>query len=538
MIAHARNARRRLAAGLTLGLASFGLLLWVAVKPTLAGVNSDAAVYLLLADWMSPWRATDIDFGPRLFAHYPFPPLYPLFLATVGGGSSVPALDYIVDALAQALAVAATYCWARRIGCAQPAAALAALSLAITPIALFTAMGVFSEPLYLALSMAALAWVSGPQPCVRAWQGAALLLGLAAVTRGVGLVAVLALLWTWAWRTHGRDARLVPLLALAPSLLWVLFKASRGWHGGYASTLFAGGVARVVSVLIAQIPTNLHALAYHFVRCFDSLNAGHSARVLAILLIPAGLCCGSRLRAGQVDAWYVALYLLVLLVWPYPNHFARFLLVLVPVFCAYACHGLALTLVFRSTARLRPCASTVTAGVLLLVLLPSLLQVVHTIAGARSAQERVDTRISSWYGHDSLRQARASTAFSLRVLAAMAVVAAQVPRDACVSSTMAEMFMLHGRRWSRPPPSHGAQLTSLRAALTACPYVLLLGATAFPAGEFPRYYPLARVADELATLRTVPLDATLYKQSPLAILAHYRGPRAGAEAARQKSPLK
>ena len=537
MAAPLTSATLRPALGLTLGFTSFALLLWVGVKPTLAGINSDGAVYVLLADGLSPWRATDIDFGAQLFAHYPFPPLYPLLLAAVGGGSAVPALDYIVDALLQAMAVVASWCWARRIGCDGPAAAIAALSLAITPIALFTAMGVFSEPLYLALSMTALALVAGPEISARAWRGAALLLGLAAVTRGVGLFAAAVLLLVWAWRTRGRHARLVPLLALAPSLAWLLIKASHGWQGSYTDTLFAGGVLRVTAALVAQLPTNLHALAYHFVRCFDSLNSRHSALILATLLIPAGLGFGQRLRAGQVDACYAALYLLVLLLWPYPNHFARFLLVLLPLFCAYACQGVALMLIAGGQVALRPFAGAVTAAVLFLVMLPSLLQVLQNIAAATSAPERLHTRISSWYGHDSLAAARASTAFSLRVLDVMATVGKQLPRAACVSSTMAEVFMLHGRRLSRPPPSQRAELASLQSALVACPYVLLLGATAFPAADFPRYYPLARVKDELVILLTVPLDAARPEQPPLAVLARYRGPGATAPAPPHSAPM-
>ena len=537
MAAHLTRTSLRPALGLALGLISFALLLWIGVKPSLAGVNSDGAVYVLLADGLSPWRATDIDFGAQLFAHYPFPPLYPLLLSVAGGGSAVPALDYIVDALLQAMAVVASWCWARRIGCDGPTAAIAALSLAITPIALFTAMGVFSEPLYLALSMTALALVAGREISARAWRGAALLLGLAAVTRGVGLFAVAVLLLAWVWRTRGRDARLVPLLALAPSLVWLLIKASHGWQGGYTDTLFAAGVLPVAAALLAQLPTNLHALAYHFVRCFDSLNSRHSALILATLLIPAGLGFGRRLRAGQVDACYAALYLLVLLVWPYPNHFARFLLVLMPLFCAYAGLGVALMLAGGGQGGLRPFAAAATASVLLMVALPSLLQVLQSIAAAASAQERVHTRISSWYGHDSLAAARGSTAFSLRVLEVMATVGKQLPRAACVSSTMAEVFMLHGRRVSRPPPGQHADLASLRSALAACPYVLLLGTTTFPSVDFPPYYPLARVKDELTTLLTVPLDTARPEPPPLAVLARYHGPGATAPAPLHSAPL-
>lgn len=508
---------------LLLGAVSAALLLWVAVKPTLAGINSDAAVYVLLADWLSPWRSSDIEFGARLFEHYPFPPLYPLLMAALGIGSATPVQAYVLNALLQAWAVVAAGCWARRAGCELSGAMLAGATLALTPIALFTAMGLFSEPLYLALSMSALALLAGPQADTRHWYGAALLLGAAAVTRGVGWFAVAALLVCWAWRTHARRARLTPVLALAAPLAWMVLKAAQGWHGSYTHNVFGQGIAPVLLALVEQVPTNLRALAYHFVRCFDFLGGRHGAILLAVLLVPAVLTLIERLRAAALDAWYGLLYFGVIVIWPYPNHFSRFLLILLPLFGSYAALGLVRLvgmLGHRAWARAAP---TVGVALLALVMAPSVLQVMLGISRASPGDERISARMSTWYGHDSLSAARGATAFSLRVLQVLGEVGGRLPKDACVSSTMAEMFMLHGRRYSRPPPSQRDSLASLRGALAACPYVLMLGATTFPAADFPAHYPANRVADELDTLFEVPRDAAAPDGPALAILAHFRG---------------
>ena len=506
-----------------LGMAALAWFLWLGMKPVLIGINSDAAVYVLLADWMSPWRPADIDFGARLFAHYPFPPLYPLLLAMVGGGSAAPRIDYGLGALLQALAVVAAWCWARRAGLGSAGAAVAALSLAITPIALFTVMGVFSEPCYIALSMAALALVAAAAPSPRAWRGAAALLGFAALTRGVGLFAVAALLLSWAWRTRGRHARLVPLLALAPPLLWMGVKALNGWQVSYTNSLLRGGLSAALTRLAEQIPINLHALAYHFVRCFDLLGGRHTALVCAALLVPAALSVATRLRSGKADALYVVLYLLVITVWPYPNDLARFLLILLPLFGASACHGVSLLLASVGRARLAVASRVLVALLLLLVVLPSLLHVTLMIATAANAEERIYTRMSAWYGHDSLAKSRTATAFARRVLDVMATLREQVPRDACVTSTMAETVMLESHRYSRPPAGARESLDKLRAGLAACPYVLLLRATVFPAIDFPYYYPLERVRGELIAISTVALEQRADDATPLAILARYRG---------------
>lgn len=507
---------------LPLGVVSAALLLWVAVKPTLAGINSDAAVYVLLADWLSPWHGSDIDFGARLFQHYPFPPLYPLLMAALGIGSGTPVQAYALNALLQAWAVVAAGCWARRAGCDVVGATLAAATLALTPIALFTAMGLFSEPLYLAFSMTALALLASPRADTREWYGAGLLLGAAAVTRGVGWFAVAALLACWLWRTRARDARLTPLLALSAPLAWMAVKALTGWGGSYTHNLFGQGIAPVLLALVEQVPTNLRALAYHFVRCFDFLGGRHSAILLTLLLAPAGLILIERLRAAALDAWYGLLYFGVIVMWPYPNHFARFLLILLPLFAAYAALGLVRVGRMHGPAAWARAAPVVAAALLALVVAPSVLQIVLGIANASGDDEKITARMSSWYGHDSLRAARSASAFSLRVLQVMGELGGRLPKDACVSSTMAEMFMLHGRRYSRPPPSQRDSLSTLREALGACPYVLMLGATAFPAADFPAYYPANRVPDELEALLKVPRDATRAEGPALAVLARYR----------------
>lgn len=129
------------------GAAVAGFFVWVGLKDTLDGINSDAAIYVLMADALSPYHTQSFGFAEKLFAYYPFPPLYPALLALLGGGSATPAANYLAGAGAMACAVVASWCWARRSGTGSAAAAAASASLAITPIALFTIMGVFSEPL-------------------------------------------------------------------------------------------------------------------------------------------------------------------------------------------------------------------------------------------------------------------------------------------------------------------------------------------------------------------------------------------------------
>jgi hypothetical protein len=84
---------------LLLGLAAFTLLLFVGSKPELLGMNSDGVVYLLRADVMRGHSATTAAFKDQLWNAYSFPPLFPLLLALVGGGSTSPRIDYLAGAV-------------------------------------------------------------------------------------------------------------------------------------------------------------------------------------------------------------------------------------------------------------------------------------------------------------------------------------------------------------------------------------------------------------------------------------------------------
>ncbi|MGE0860909.1 MAG: hypothetical protein AB7P42_17485 [Gammaproteobacteria bacterium] len=517
----ARGTARPLALGLC-WFASVALLAWVGVKTSLAGLNSDGAVYLLLADALSPWRANDADFALDLFGRYPFPPLLPALLAVTGGGSATPAWNYAIDAALQAAGVAAALAWARRAGAAWPLALCASALLALTPVGLFTAMGVFSEPLYLALSFSAFALVATPARNPRTWRAAAALLGLAALARSVGLFAALALVAAWAWRGRRAGGLWVPTLAFAPTLAWQACKALAGWRGSYTEALFAGGLAQVLPDLAAQLGVNLRAIAYHAPRTLDLLGGDLAAWTCALLTPLVLLGWWRRVVTGAPDALYVALYAAVIVVWPFPNHYPRFLLVLLPLLATCAGLGLAALLGRVGASRWTGAAHGALALVLAAVIAPSAVQVLGSVARAADARDALHTRLAAWYEADSAAAADARVSYGLRVLDAMAALDAHVPADACVSATMPEMVMLHARRLAVKPPGADADDATLAAALTRCPYVLLLRATAFPDREYPFYYPLARLPRDLDVLYSMPLTPGAEGGEALALLVRAR----------------
>ena len=503
--------------------AALGLFLFVGAKTTLVGVNSDAAIYLLRADHLAGNDGGDTALATHLFANYAFPPLYSLVLAVAGGGSTTPLRDYQIDAVLLAGAVIAAGLWARRAGLSDVTAIAAAATLALTPMAMTVAMGVFSEPLYLLLSgvgFALLAHERTGKPARYAWYAAGICLGLAATTRTVGLVGVLAVIASSWRRTSALTTSGVAACALAPSVLWSLYRSAHGWHHSYVDSVFAGGVAQAAHDLSSQLPINLRAFAYHGVRSFDLLGSGYAALGLGVLLLLALIGWARRLRLYAADALYCGLYLATILLWPFPNDLPRFLLVMLPFLLGYA--GLGATTLLQSvgSGRLAAIGPSAVALVCAGITLPTTLVIVSQIWHARGTADADNTRLSAWYGYASQDEARHGVAYSVEVLRAIAAIAPAVPAAACVTATMAEMVMLHTRRRSVHPPGIHASAADLHATLAACPYVLLVRAQTFPTIDYPYYYPSQRVAPALRILLTVPAGAA----QPVAILAHYQAP--------------
>ena len=58
--------------------------------------------------------------------------------------------------------------------------------------------------------------------------------------------------------------------------------------------------------------------------------------VILCLLLAAVIECYLRLKANKIDAWYVFLYLLILMMWPHPGQMLRLLFPISPLLLIYA----------------------------------------------------------------------------------------------------------------------------------------------------------------------------------------------------------
>jgi hypothetical protein len=297
---------------------------------SLVGVFYDDGVYLALARSLAEGHGYRLLYlpGSPAAVHYPF--LYPLFLAALWKlGPAFPAsamlfkgANAVLMGLFAALLVA--YLHGRTARRAWPLAALVVVSATAIPLVTVASV-LFAEPLFLVLLVGA-CWAGDAAraaPSRSSTWGLAglggLLAGAAALTRTLGIAAVLALPLSLLLARRPRAALIAAAAAaacLAPWLLWVarhqadVDPALVANYGTYGSLLAQSGWAWLSPASIGDLAAPLGAVALAPFHGWLRFGLGAGALVLLI----AGFF--PLLRHAPTLGWSLLGYLAIVCAWP------------------------------------------------------------------------------------------------------------------------------------------------------------------------------------------------------------------------------
>ena len=312
---------------------AFAVAQWAAV-PYVVGVFHDDGVYALLARSIANGQGFHHGHLPGAPAATHYPPLYPLFLAAAWRlAPDFPDNVPFLLGVNSVLVGVAAYGWWRlatnRLAWTPGVATTGALAATLAVPVLALAGALLSEPLFLALLWPALLLTerAANAPDRRLVAAAGAYIGALMLVRTHALALLLALLLMLALRTRWRDllvAGCAAALVQLPWLLWTRQATPRvaapleGAYGSYLAWMAAGvrdGGSRFV---LGTIRVNA---AECWLLLQDRVASGLPALVqfltLGVLLAALGMGAWSCVKRAPVTIAFLALYLGIVLVFPY-----------------------------------------------------------------------------------------------------------------------------------------------------------------------------------------------------------------------------
>lgn len=465
-----------------LAAASVACHLLLALANPHVGFLADDALYLLMADAYSPWRAASGPVVEHLWRYAHLPPFYPLLLGLAGAGADQLVPARIVTSLAMSAAWLLCFLWLRRGGVARAAALLLAAFGAWTPVTLLYTVDLWSEGLYVALVLVCLI---GLQASTRARPSLVLLFGIGVAagcafgTRSIGIALLPAA--GVALAGHGRRA----LLAFAAGFAFVacaLWPLDMGQAApSYTGILRAHYAADPLAALAAQLEAV--AARWPAAALYDLFQWRDAAgwRAWAGGALALAMACGllRELARGAPAAVYTVVYMLIAWTWPYPEQTDRLLWPLLPCALWFAWRGVEWrrggSPWFGTTMALLLCAFAAPA-----------LHATLSRALTPLPDPRVDDFRTTRYWLDASRGGEPLPPIRARAAQARAArdVARHVPVDGCIYTFNVQQVLLLAQRPSFLPPR---PTLMERGPPWGCAYFLLVAA---PQRALPPLYPL------------------------------------------------
>jgi len=452
-------------------LAVFPAFAW---QGYVAGFLTDDGTYLLMADFFSPYDGTQSAVEQFIMDQARFPPAFPVLIALFGGGSDNLHAAHLVNCATFLASGVVLYAWASRTLDSRNLGVACLAVYAVMPWTLVYVLEIWSEYLYLTVVLLALLLldttrhVASQRRLRELLWGCALLVGVAMLTRTIG-VALFAAFVVHLYLHPARRKYGYIVVAAALPVIWQVIKMVNGYGGGYgedlAKYLSAGGLQ---TLLLEDVPRNaallLQSWGEHFAVTSDSPWPLH---VLAFALLALTLVGAvERARDRCADFYYAALYTVIVLAWPYPEHLTRFIYPLMPLALVYIILGI--HRIAPATGRLRRYASAAVVAALLAMVAPNIAYVVDRFFEPVPDYVREDYRHTRlWYRNTDLEDAIAKADQSAAVLRLLRRTKQHIGPRQCVYSAHPVSTMLHSDRISIIIPRNVS-----KGRLWGCPYLI------------------------------------------------------------------
>ncbi len=473
------------------------------VSDQLAWLGGDNAVYLLTAQSWSLWSESS-SVADYFAKHSLYPPLFPALLAIFDAGNYID-MAHIITTTCLLLALISFYFLAKSWGFPAITDAIITLLIALLPSTYIEALSIHSENLYLLLSLFVLLMVEYYSQYKQHIYLIIAVIGLTALllTRTIGIALWSALIL---FAIYFRPKQLWVLLGIAilPLILWNMIYSPES--SGYLTDLVTKYSNDPIAILLNEIQVKAQLFWSVWLQSLygDSLVAIPMINLmLAILLGLVGLGLLLRLYLLKLDAYYIVIYIGIVLIWPYPAEMSRFLFVILPILLLQALFFI--DYISRMVNRRLFIASHAIFFLMLVVSsLPKLILIVDRYYQPINFPQP-HQHIKGWYLSHDIAGA-VSNVINYQVIGhSIQQAVAFVDENACVFAIKPSIFAFYGKRLSYVPPRNtmSEQQFWTEVEQQQCQYFYLM---ALYSPSFPSYYPLKRIESS-----TVELDSWTVK---------------------------
>lgn len=457
---------------------------------------SDSADYLLFADYYRGeyFARTQTSQAVEHYRTTRFPPLFPLLLAAFGGGADAVERAQWVSFASVIAMLALLWAWLRRQTRTPWATGAITLMVVLTPGLFLLVLSPVSEPIAMALMWLVFLLASRTERSTQLILLLAAIAGLSTLARSINVALVAAIpIWLALHRIPMRVGIGATACACIPFLAWLVHRRSMPDAQSYFDAIepqhLIAQLGGWPEMLYAQPWTVFRGLA----RNLDHDPGGVALALASIVLVFALIGWWRRLRARELDAVFLLLYVGVILAWPYPREAPRFVTFVLPL------------LYFHAWLGLRACASSQIAERGARLAATAALTMVFAIGSGPSilhfidlATQRLDPELrpemrTQLYFHTPDRSAAARAAeANARLRFAAREVVRRVPPGNCVYATLPYVLRMQGEIRVLRYPWSFVDGVSVEEQLRRCDYFFVAGMKGDVTGHRP-FHPSAQL---------------------------------------------
>jgi Dolichyl-phosphate-mannose-protein mannosyltransferase len=492
---------------------------YLSSQNSIVGLVADDAMYLLMADYFSPYYSSLSQSAAFIMKTSQFPPLYPLLLSVLGASSENIFLAHIITTCCFVGAVVVYTFWICEEQVNKTTGLCLALVFICSPAALLMNIDLWSEHLYLFLTMCALLFVEKANTNNKHWLIASLFIGLMPLTRLVGVIFVVAyFVYLHLHKIKYRNRYIA--ISIFPFIIWKLVSMIFYSSDIYGETLITfyqyDYWLHTKHLFLSQLP-DLWA-GWH--ECFDIRKNLFSGIVAGCVLTMSLVTWFSRLINKRIDSLYLLFYLILILIWPDPNHNMRFIFVVFPILLYYSYLSLSLVLKYHAMQNLRVIINHAGIFIILATFLPTDLYAVNR-SFAQLPTELESHRSTKYLLTAKYNEKAETTIIILKHTISSYVEAGKhVPEGQCVYTSHQENFMFHARRLAFALPSPKEVMNNnIFEHLDKCNYIHVLYSTSHP--DYPGGYPISMLENNFDYLMSTNVSDDVNSQVVSSLLQLY-----------------